>query len=61
LAITPSTVNPCSEGALGFAQHHAFGIGHQPHAGGRGVFQQFGDAFQLPEQRLNVDEVVIGG
>ena len=47
------------EGALRFAQHHSLWIGHQPHAGDGGVFEQLAHAIELAEQVLNIGEVVI--
>ena len=45
------------ESALGFAQHHLLGIGYQPDAGDRRVFQHLVDPLDFPEQILNVLEI----
>src|SRR5581483_5836990 len=41
--------------------HHAFGIGHQAHAGDARVFEQLADAVELSEKVLDVGEVAVGG
>ena len=47
------------EGALRFPQHHALGIGHQPHTGHTGVLQNPVDAIELREQILDVRKIGI--
>ena len=48
------------EGALGFAQHHAFRIGDQAHAGDLGIFHQFADAVEAVEEIFDIGEVFVG-
>src|SRR5208283_1834973 len=47
------------EGPLRFAQHHLFGVRHQPDAGGARVFEQGIDAHDLVKQALDVLKVLL--
>jgi len=48
------------EGALGFAEHHLFGVGDETDAGELRIFQNGIDAFDFLKEFLDVAEVTIG-